>query len=446
MRWHLWVLLACVVTGGPLFAAHNQAPDWMHALVNVSVPAHDEKTNAVLLYSEENLTVFSADKFRSTVRKVYKILRPEGRDYGTLVVPFDSLYSKVTSIHAWCIPASGKDYEVTDKDAAEISPLKGEAGILVTSERAKVMTIPAPEPGNIIGYEYAVESRPQCMQDTWEFQEDVPVRESLYSLTLPAGWEFKTAWFNYPEVKARDAGGAQWQWTIGDVKEIRSERNMPPLRGVAGSMVVTVFPAGGSGPNNPSTWREVGEWYLQKSNGRLEASSEIKQEVVTLTAGMPTPLAKIRALAQFMQRDFRYVAISLKVGGFVPHSAAEVFAHRYGDCKDKVTLMQSMLKEIGIDSFYVYTNVERGAVTPETPPLVGAFDHAVIAIKLPDDLKDPSLIATMDHPKLGSLLIFDPTNETTPFGQIGDICRLITACWVFLPPANSSDCRNSRLP
>jgi hypothetical protein len=417
MQCLLLAMVVCIMTGMPLWAAHNpQAPEWMHALTSVPLPAHDEKTDAVLLYSEQNLTVLSADKFRTVVREAYKILRPEGRHYGVLVIPFDTLYDKVTSIHAWCIPASDKDYAVTDKDAAEISLLKDMDVSLITSMRNKVLLIPAPGPGNIIGYEFVIEMHPPFLQDCWEFQEAVPVRESHYSLTLPPGWEYRTAWFNYPEVKPHDAGNGVWQWTVGDVKEIRDERDMPPLRGLTGLMVVTLLPPGGEAPL--LTWRDVGNWYLQQSNGRLEASPEIKQQVSALTASAPTPLAKMKALAEFIQRNFRYVSISLKVGGFKPHPAAEVFTHRYGDSKDKVTLMLSMLREIGIDAFYVFTNVERGAVTPETPPHVGPFDHAVVAIKLPEGSADPSLVATMKHPKLGTLLIFDPTDEKTPFGQI----------------------------
>src|SRR6266496_2126173 len=102
-----------------------------------------------------------------------------------------------------------------------------------------------------------------------------------------------------------------------------------------------------------------------------------------------------------------------------PHPAAEVFTHHYGDCKDKATLLGSMLHEIGIDSYYVVINSERGSVTPETPAHMGGFDHAVIAIKLPDGIMDASLAATMVHPKLGKILFFDPTDELTPFGQLG---------------------------
>ena len=69
----------------------------MHALVNVPLPAHDEKTDAVMLYSEENLNVLSTDKIKKVVRVAYKILRPGGREYGMVAVPFNS-NAKITSL------------------------------------------------------------------------------------------------------------------------------------------------------------------------------------------------------------------------------------------------------------------------------------------------------------------------------------------------------------
>jgi hypothetical protein len=80
--------------------------------------------------------------------------------------------------------------------------------------------------------------------------------------------------------------------------------------------------------------------------------------------------------------------------------------------------MHAMLHEIGVDSYHVVINTQRGSVTRDTPAHHG-FNHAILAIKLPDDLKDSSLIAVMQHPRLGRILFFDPTNPLTPFGQIG---------------------------
>lgn len=108
-----WMVIA-VVSIVPRTAAGADAPPWMHALVGVTLPSHDEKTEAVLLYSETNVTVLSEDKIRTRVRRAYKVLRPEGRERGTVGVGFNP-ERKIKSLYGWCIPAQGKDYEVKEK-------------------------------------------------------------------------------------------------------------------------------------------------------------------------------------------------------------------------------------------------------------------------------------------------------------------------------------------
>jgi hypothetical protein len=408
-------LMGCLA-GVPRSAA-GDAPAWMHALVNVPLPAHDEKTDVVLLYSERIVTVQSADKIKIIVREAYKILRPGGREYGTVVASFNSR-SKITGMRGWCIPAQGKDYEVKDKEAMEISLPKIDGSELVSDVKDKLLRIPAAEPGNIVGYEYEKEDQPFVLQDVWYFQETNPVREAHYTLQLPTGWEYKATWMNYPEAKPAQSGN-QSQWVVSEVKGIKHEGNMPPWQGVAGQMIVSFFPPGGSAQNQGfQDWKQMGIWYQGLTSGRRDASPELKQKVASLTASASAPLEKMKALGNFAQRDIRYVAIELGIGGWQPHAAAEVLTHHYGDCKDKATLMGAMLHEIGVDSYYVVINSERGSVTPETPAYKGGFDHVIIAIKLSDGVTDSSLAATMVHAKLGKILFFDPTDELTPFGQL----------------------------
>src|SRR5438477_4483021 len=277
-----WVV-ASVLTFVPQLAASGDAPSWMHAQVNAPLPAHDEKTDAALLYGETNVNVISSDKIKITVRRAYKILRPGGREYGTVVVFLNS-NRKVTSLHGWCIPAQGKDYEVKDKDAMEVSLPKIEGSELITDVKEKVLRIPAPDPGNIVGYEYEVEEQPLVLQDTWHFQSEVPARERHYSLQLPAGWEYKASWLNYPQAEPSQAGNGRWQWAVSDLKAIRKEDQMPPLKGVVGQMIVSFFPRGGPAANGFSTWRGMGDWYRGLTAGRRNASVEIKQKVAALTA------------------------------------------------------------------------------------------------------------------------------------------------------------------
>jgi len=415
LRVFLCAAVFVVVASGCVWA--SDAPPWMRAVASAPLPAHDEKTDAVLLYEEVNITVVSADKVKIQVRQAYKILRPSGRDYGMAVASFNP-HTKISGMRGWCIPAQGKDYEVKDKDAVEIALPKVDGGELISDVRDKVLQIPAADPGNVVGYEYEKEEQPMVLQEVWDFQREIPVRESHYSLQLPPGWAYKALWINYPENKPTE-NGTQLLWAVNDVKSIREEPEMPPMAGVAGQMVLSFFPQGGASLRGFSNWPEMGNWYLNLTNGRRDASPEIKQEVASLTASAKTPLEKMRALAQFLQKDIRYVGIYLGIGGFQPHTASDVFVHRYGDCKDKATLLSSMLSQIGVESYYVLINSERGSVAAETPANVGAFDHAILAIKLPPSLSDPSLIATVQHPRLGTLLYFDPTNEMTPFGEIG---------------------------
>src|SRR6266566_6869913 len=153
------------------------APQWMHAAANAALPAHDEKTNAILLYSEDVLSVQSNGKIKKVERRVYKILRPDGRQYGTVRADFDA-EAKINNMHGWCIPSQGKDYDVKEKDAIETALLGVQNGELMSDLKTKLLTIPAADPGNIVGYEIEQELRPYVMQDFWAFQEvGVPVVE-----------------------------------------------------------------------------------------------------------------------------------------------------------------------------------------------------------------------------------------------------------------------------
>src|SRR5262249_3976753 len=77
----LALVVVCILSNARPAAA-GDAPQWMHAQVNATLPDHDEKTDAVLLYSETNVNVISVEKTKTVERRVYKILRPDGRRYG----------------------------------------------------------------------------------------------------------------------------------------------------------------------------------------------------------------------------------------------------------------------------------------------------------------------------------------------------------------------------
>ena len=408
-----WLFVCALLAVSPVWAA--SAPDWMRAQVGQPLPTYDEKVDSVMLYSEVVLTVQPNGAIKRLHRAAYKILRPGGQGRGVVNIPFDD-QSRILSLRGWCIPATGKDYEVKEKEAIVTAGLGSDRIELASDTRYKLMRIPAAVPGSIVGFEVEQELRPYMKVDEWHFQDISPVREGRYVLQLPAGWNYQTTWLNHAEQSPTNIGANRWQWSVKDVKPIRIERIMPPWRGISGRMFVALIPPSGH-ESGMRTWDDIASWYSNLARDRRVASPEIKKHVAELTAGAPTPLARVQALAGFVQSNIRYVAIEIGIGGHQPHYAADVFRNRFGDCKDKATLLAVMLKEIGIESYYVFINTERGAVDRTTPPNLD-FNHVILAIAVPAEINDASLMMTTAHPRLGRLVFFDPTDELTPFGRV----------------------------
>ena len=146
------------------------------------------------------------------------------------------------------------------------------------------------------------------------------------------------------------------------------------------------------------SWEELGKWYAPLQRDRIKATPEIKAKAIELTKDKKTELDKIKALYDFVAPEFRYVSLSFGVGRYQPHSAGEIFANKYGDCKDKHTLLSTMLDVIGIHADPVLINSER-QLDPDVPS-PGQFDHVITLVTLHD----------------GKHIWLDTTTEVAPFG------------------------------
>lgn len=389
-------------------------PDWLRQAASESLPKYSDQTKAVVLLDEQATTVRGNGEVTTVYRRAYRILRPEGRGLGTVPVFFDS-ETRVTSLKAWAIPAHGKEYEVNDKDAFEGAAYPD--FVLYADDRAKVLRIPGVEVGSVIGYEFEQRRRPYILQDSFTFQNEIPVHRARFTLTLPAGWEYQENWTNHAAV-IPSGGGASWTWELTDLPAVEYEHSMPAWRALAGRMVVNYLPSDPTLRGKSLTsWREIGLWYQKLTANRRDPSPQIQHKVAALVAGAPTAVEKMRRLAAFLQREVRYVAISLGIGGYQPHAAYEVFENRYGDCKDKATLLSAMLQQAGIQSYYVIVQTSRGVVNPDSPSPF-TFNHVILAIQLPPEVPDGAFASVVRHPRLGRLLFFDPTDELTPLGSL----------------------------
>lgn len=404
------IVLALIALVAPHAFAWG-TPEWVKTAAKAQLPAYPADTAGVVLLDETTTTVLDSGEIRTLHRRAYKILSTEGHDLGYAAVYFNSLVQLV-SFHAWSIAPSGDEWEVREREAIEASVSEG---LLYADQKVKVIRIPAPNPGAVVAYEYETrEPQPQMLQDSWQFQREIPVRNIRYTLVLPAGWTHDERWFN-AQPKTPQGAANQLVWELHDVLAIKHEEGLPSLAAIGGRLAINF----NRPSQQPRTWSDFGKWYAQMVEGRRAPSPLLQARTRDLINGKTTTLDKIAALAGFAQHEIRYVAIEIGIGGYQPHPAEQIFANRYGDCKDKVTALSTMLKEIGVESYYIITSTNRGVIDKKFASMEG-FNHAVIAIRLPADVKSESLHAVMVHPVLGRILIFDPTSEMTAFGDIPD--------------------------
>ena len=123
------------------------------------------------------------------------------------------------------------------------------------------------------------------------------------------------------------------------------------------------------------SWDEVGRWYWNLQKDRVEPTPAIRAKAAELTKGMTDDAAKLHALYAFVSTQYRYIGIAFGIGRYQPHAAEDVLTNGYGDCKDKHTLLASLLQASGITIYPALISSSR-KIDPEVPS-PAQFDHII---------------------------------------------------------------------
>ncbi|WP_338620889.1 DUF3857 and transglutaminase domain-containing protein [Paludibacterium sp. THUN1379] len=152
--------------------------------------------------------------------------------------------------------------------------------------------------------------------------------------------------------------------------------------------------------SNFSDYADLAHAYWSRAQDKAAVTPGVQQLADQLTAGLADRRAQERALYDWVSRHIRWVGVYFGYGGVVPHSADEVIANRYGDCKDHATLLQALLAAKGIRSSQALIQAGASWWVSDTVP-VHFSDHVINY--LPDEDR-----------------FVDSTIGLAPFGQLAD--------------------------
>lgn len=129
-----------------------------------------------------------------------------------------------------------------------------------------------------------------------------------------------------------------------------------------------------------ANWQELSRvfapHYIEAAD--VAADSVIAVEADQIMQATKDPLTRAAMATRLVQDDISYLLNGLDGGNYMPQSAEETWAKRYGDCKAKSVLLYSLLTQMGIDAVPVLVATQGGDAIPELLPIPANFDHMIV--------------------------------------------------------------------
>jgi tetratricopeptide (TPR) repeat protein len=115
---------------------------------------------------------------------------------------------------------------------------------------------------------------------------------------------------------------------------------------------------------------------------KLAPTSPLQAEIARIAAASADPRVRAMAALRLVQDKVRYFALAMGEGGYVPSTADQTWARKYGDCKGKTVTLLALLSGLGIEAEPVLVNSLMGDSLGERLPQLSAFNHVLVGAKI----------------------------------------------------------------
>jgi len=394
--------------------------------------AASDGANVAILVDDESFSFDEAGRSVHTGHVVYKVLTQKGAEaWDNLSIAWEPWHEARPAIRVRVI---APDFSVRLLDPNAITEAPAREGEYKTYSDGKRLRAPFPAiaPGVVVEEEYVE-------RDTEPFftsgrvgrvvfgREQVPVAHSSAVFDAPASIPLHFENLLLPDLKpvrTEAAGRVTVAFELGPLEGFgpwgsNIARNLPLLPEIQYS--------------TGSSWQEMARDYAKIVDSKANPAA-VREIVAQLVAGKKTVAEKEAALLDYLDREVRYTGIEFGESALIPHDPAETLSHKYGDCKDKATLLVTMLRAAGIPAYVALLNAGERMDVPADLPGMGDFDHVIVYVPGRPAHQEPALWidATDRYARLGQL----PAGDQ---GRLALIARAETTALVIIPEATSKD-------
>jgi transglutaminase-like putative cysteine protease len=335
----------------------------------------------------------------------YTIFRKEGRDFGTLELPYDR-FSSIDDFNGGLYDEHGKEIrELSRSDVKDESDIT--AFSLYQDARVRRGELFHDIYPYTVAFTYRIVHNGYISFPGWAAQPyREPVEHTGYEVVLPAAQELRY-WTSdsslQPHIRLSE-GRRHYVWEASNLREHTDEelKEDVELRTAVVRTAPREFELDGH-VGMMADWGSFGKWFAGLFRGKTLLPSDVAHEVDSLVSGIREPRERACVLYRYMQKKTRYVNITLGIGGYEPFDAAYVHQHGYGDCKALSNYMVALLSRAGIRAYpvLIYAGGPRSRTLENFPQ--SYFNHVIVCAPMARDS-----------------LWLECTSQEAPFGFLGD--------------------------
>jgi hypothetical protein len=370
---YLAVVCAILLAALPALAAVHQYTDEEVAAMVKNAPSAGQYPQAggITLLSQKVITYNSDYSAVVDEHLVAKVFQDRAKDpYGDLKRRYDKNTDSMVVIKAVTYLADGTILPVESKAINNITPSDLANASIYSNLMQKVISFPGMAPGVCVELKLRTFSKAPATENerfVWGgdlFQTTDPIVHKELSVIVPSGVEIKYTYQNegLDYNTTTENGMITHTWQINNSSQIIAEDNMPKLIKIAPRLIYT----------NMSDWGQLSKWFAAKFYPHVKTDGAIATKAAELVKGAVDVDAKVRQIALYVIKDIRGVGqYSLYLGsaGYEPHDADAVLANKYGDWRDKVVLLVSLLKAAGIESYPELVHLDAPPLAQDYPSL-----------------------------------------------------------------------------
>ncbi len=243
--------------------------------------------------------------------------------------------------------------------------------------RGVVVLLPNVAPGDQVEILYSIDQTASTnifgdyFGDLWFAQSAWPRLLGRYVLITPDQRDLAIrepqAQHTSQTIALDGAPAVERTWTVHNAPPVPDEPGAPGVSELADYLHISSF----------TSVEALGRWYWNLIKDQLVMDAEMKEVVKNVTQGLSDRRQIVSAIANWIVQNTRYVGLEFGIHGFKPYRTTLCFRRRFGDCKDKASLIKVMLEEAGIPANIVLIRTRRnGAIDPQ-PASLQIFDHAI---------------------------------------------------------------------